>query len=127
MRTMGMIAAFLLLLLAASGIAPAASIEQRGASDWPTRSHLRLAVNVDAPRGTPVLATEKLPPGFNPDSVRVFAGKSQDRIPTKVEWRTPEAEVSWISRGPSTYYIYFDLHGAGETERFAAPAMVGTG
>ena len=114
-----------LILLA--GLAHAATIEKRGASDWPTRNHMRLVVAVDAPRGTPVLATEKLPAGFNPDSVRVIGPGSREVIPSKVEWRTPQAELSWVSRGPGAYSVYFDIGGSGETERLASPAMVGTG
>ena len=117
----------LCLLLAASSFAPAATIEQRGSSDWPTRNHMRFAVRVGAPSGVPVLQTEKLPPEFNPDSVRLFGPGSRDTIASKVEWRTPQVEVSWISRGPGSYYVYFDVGGAGETARLAAPAMVGTG
>jgi len=55
----------------AGNLAHAAGIETRGANAWPTRNHLRVAVTVDMPRGTPILATETLPSEFNPDSVRV--------------------------------------------------------
>jgi hypothetical protein len=104
--------------------AGAATIEQRGAAPWPTRNAMRFAVAVEAPRGVPVLAAEKLPPDLNPDSVRVFAGGV---LPSKTDWRPPQARVSWISQGPGTYHVYFDTHGAGESERLAPPAMVGTG
>jgi hypothetical protein len=116
---------FLSLVLA--GSCAGATIEQRGVSDWPTRDHMRLAVKVEVRSGCPVLQTEKLPSEFNPDSVRVLGPDSHESIASKVEWRTPQARVSWISRGPGTYYIYFDVRGSGETERVNSPAMVGTG
>ena len=50
----------------------------RAAGEWPTRNHMRFAVSVNAPRGTPVLAAEKLPAGFNPDSVRVMGPGSRN-------------------------------------------------
>ncbi|MGD0774237.1 MAG: VCBS repeat-containing protein [Candidatus Solibacter sp.] len=118
---------FLCCLLAAACAVPAATIERRGASPWPTRNHLRFASTLDAPRGTPVLAQENLPAGFNPDSVRVIGPLSDGILPSKVDWRVPEATVSWVSAGPGTYRVYFDLAADGETERLAAPAMVGTG
>jgi FG-GAP-like repeat len=117
----------LTLLLALTTLANSATIERRGAGDWPTRNHQRIAMTIRAARGVPVLASEKLPPGFNPDSVRVIGPDSTSIISCKTEWRTPTAEVSWISRGPGAYFIYFDTGREGETERLAAPAMVGTG
>ncbi len=115
------------LLLASSCFGQVVSIEKRGAADWPTRNHLRRAVTVDAPRSVPVLMTEELPADFNPDSVRVIGPGSGEIVRCKVEWKVPEAGVSFISRGAGTYYIYFDVRGAGETERVTSPAMVGTG
>ena len=111
----------------AHAAAHAATVEQRGASDWPTRNHMRIAENVKVARGTPILCTEKLPLEFNPDSVRVIGPNSRERIPSKIEWRRPQAQVSWVSRGPGVYFIYFDVRRAGETERLTEPAMVGTG
>jgi len=108
-------------------VARSATVETRRAGDWPTRNHMRIAVTVNAARGVPVLAIEKLPADFNPDSVRVTGPDSRDIIPCKVEWHTPEAQVSWISRGAGAYFVYFDSGRSGETERLAAPAMVGTG
>src|SRR4051812_3770789 len=113
-----------LILFATS--AHAATIEKRDASDWPTRNHLRVAVTVTAASGVPILAAEKLPDDFNPDSVRVIGPQSRAVIACKVEWRRPQAQVSFVSRGPGAYHIYFDSGRAGETERIAAPAMVGT-
>ena len=117
----------LALLLIAASLASASTIERRGASDWPTRNHLRIAVKTAAPRGTPILDVEQLPLEFNPDSIRVIGPESRELIPSKVEWRKPQAQISWVSRGPGAYTIYFDLHGAGETKRLVEPAMVGTG
>lgn len=117
----------LIALLTAACLLPAADIEKRGTSPWPTRNHLRIAAPVDAPRGTPFLLQEELPPQFNPDSVRVVGPVSREILASKVEWRVPQAKVSWISQGPGTYHAYFDLGAAGETERLPSPAMIGTG
>jgi hypothetical protein len=105
----------------------AATIEKRGGSDWPTRNHLRFEVNVTAATGAPVLAIQNLPAESNPDSVRVFGPDSRDAIRSKIEWRTPQVQVFWASKGPGTYHVYFDLRNEGETERQIAPAMVGAG
>ena len=115
------------LLLAATCLTQAATIEKRGSADWPTHNHLRRAVAVDAPQNVPVRIADKLPVDFNPDSVRVIGPGSAGIIPSKVEWQVPQAEVSWISRGAGTYYVYFDVRGSGENERLPSPAMVGTG
>ena len=117
----------LFLLLLCTLLLPAAGIERRGGEAWPTKNGLRFAVAVSAPAGIPVTATEKLPAAFNPDSVRVLRAGSAAVIPSKTEWRAPSASVSFLSQGPGTYHVYFDVRGAGETERLAAPAMVGTG
>src|SRR5262245_18403311 len=117
----------ILSLILFATFAHAGIIEKRGAGDWPTRNHMRVAVTVKAAQAVPVLATEKLPADFNPDSVRVIGPQSREIIPSKVEWRTPQAQVSWLSRGAGAYFIYFDTARAGETERLTAPAMVGTG
>jgi hypothetical protein len=105
----------------------AATIEKRGSAVWPTRNHARITIAVTASRGTPVLATETLPPAFNPDSVRVIGPAAADVIPSKVDWRTPQARISWISAGPGSYSVYFDTAEDGETERLTAPAMIGAG
>ena len=47
--------------------------------------------------------------------------------PAKWNGSCPQADVSWISRGAGSYYVYFDVRGAGETARLTSPAMVGTG
>jgi hypothetical protein len=107
-------------------LAAAGQIETRGTADWPTRNHLRVLTRVDAPRGLPVLVSETLPAGFNPDSVRVI-GPDSTPVASKVDWRVPVASVSWVSKGPGRYAIYFDVRGSGESERLPGPAMVGTG
>jgi hypothetical protein len=117
----------ILLFVAAGCLSPAAIIEKRTGDAWPTRNSMRFAVSVTAPRGTPVAATESLARNFNPDSVRVIGPVSREIIPSKVDWRIPRVRVSWVSRGAGTYHVYFDVHGAGETERMADPAMVGAG
>ncbi|MCX6627679.1 MAG: VCBS repeat-containing protein, partial [Candidatus Solibacter sp.] len=118
---------FLCCLAAAACALPAATIERRGSNPWPTRNHLRFATPVDAPRGTPVLVPQELPAGFNSDSVRVIGPGSGDPLPSKVDWRVPQARIGWVSGGPGTYHVYFDLGAEGETERIAAPAMMGSG
>ena len=116
---MSMRSTILSLLLAVSALA--AAIEQRGSSDWPTRNHMRIEVTVAVRNGSPVLQTEKLPPGFNPDSVRVLAANSRDPIASKVEWRTPQARISWISRGAGAYCIYFDVRNAEKPNGWPLP------
>src|SRR5262249_5871592 len=122
-----MIARLWASFLACVFLIQAANIETRGAAGWPTRDQMRLTVSVDRPRGVPFLVVEKLPPELNPDSVRILRDGSSEIIPGKVDWRTPEARISWISAGAGTYYVYFDRKGSGETERLTAPAMVGSG
>ncbi len=117
---------FFLIVLAAS-ISAGAAIEKRGSADWPTRNQMRIAVAVDVSAGTPVLASNKVPPAFNPDSVRVVGPRGSSVIASKTDWKTPDAKVSWISNGPGEYHIYFDVHGSGESVRLAAPAMIGAG
>ncbi len=117
----------LLLMIACSALASAQPFEHRGSASWPTRNRLRLTVRSDAPAGRPVQAAFDAPEDFNPDSVRVVQENEPVAIPRKVQWRRPRAVVSWISNGPATYYVFFDCHGAGETERPPEPAMVGTG
>lgn len=115
-----------LLCLCAAAWA-AGPVEKRGASPWPTANRFRVAQQVGSPRGVPVAVDAVLPPGFNPDSVRVLKESESSVVSSKTEWRTPEARISFVSRGPGTYHLYFDEGSAGETARLVAPAMVGTG
>ena len=118
---------FRVLLILCACLSHAATIEQRDGATWPTRNQMRIAVQVTEAAGQPVLLADKLPAAFHPDSVRVYPATSAAMLPAKVEWRAPEAKVSWISQGPGTYHVYFDVRGSGEIERLAQPATVGTG
>ncbi len=120
MRTLGLIFSFSCLM-------HAAAIETRNGADWPTRDQLRIAVTVTVPRGTPVLMAQNLPSDFNPDSVRVIGFATDGVLPSKVDWRIPEAKVSWVSQGPGVYRVYFDVQHSGESQRLASPAIIGTG
>ena len=88
---------------------------------------MRFAVRLRAHAGQPVLVSQEMPTGFNPDSVRVFAPDGSTLVPCKVQWRRPRVQLSWISQGAGTYHVYFDSGRDGETERMPEPAMVGTG
>jgi hypothetical protein len=86
-----------------------------------------IAVSVDAPAGTPVVSSNKMPAAFNPDSVRVVGPGGSTTIASKTDWKTPNAKVSWVSKGAGEYHINFDVRGSGETARLDEPAMIGTG
>ena len=60
-------------------------------------------VRFESPAGTPVLFETTLPRDIDPDSVRVFAGETS--LPLKVDWRRPNARISWVSTGPGSYRI----------------------
>ncbi|MBI4902170.1 MAG: VCBS repeat-containing protein [Acidobacteria bacterium] len=102
-------------------------IEHRGVAQWPTANHLRVTHMAAATAGVPVAVDFAASAGFNPDSVRVMAADSTSIIPSKTEWRVPNARVSFASSGARAYHIYFDEGRNGETKRLVAPAMVGTG
>ncbi|MEX2301801.1 MAG: VCBS repeat-containing protein [Bryobacterales bacterium] len=104
-----------------------AQIEQRGEADWPTANHFRLRHESRVPPREPVLFEAQLPAGFAPDSVRVLAEGSTETLPSKTEWRVPNARISWLSTGTNAYYVYFDRAGQGETKRLPEPAMIGAG
>lgn len=114
-------------LIACACLAPAAEIEHRGGASWPTANRMRLAVDVEAPAGRPVLAEARFPERFNPDSLRVIGPGPHPALPAKVEWRNPRAQIRWISRGAGAYHVYFDVRGSGESERPPEPAMIGAG
>ncbi|HWQ52365.1 MAG TPA: VCBS repeat-containing protein [Bryobacteraceae bacterium] len=116
-----------LFLLACASLAQAGTVEHRAGAAWPTRNQMRIAAAIGIPAGQPVLFAADVPPRFNPDSLRVIGPGSPAVIPSKSDWRTPQVKVSWISRGPGTYYLYFDVRGSGESERLPEPAMIGTG
>ena len=102
-------------------------IEQRSSAAWPTRNRFRISLHTKTPARQPVLLEVRLPENFSPDSVRVFASKTSNVIPSKVTWRVPHAKISWSSTGAATYYVYFDTGRSGETEHLVEPAMVGAG
>jgi hypothetical protein len=115
------------LLLGLTAAAASGQIETRGQADWPTANHLRVRAAIARPAGVPVAADLTLPEGLNPDSIRVIAEGGTRSVASKTEWRRPHARVSFHSTGASAYWVYFDEGNRGETERLAAPAMVGTG
>lgn len=86
-----------------------------------TLSGSTLTVQGRFPKGHPAWHEMQVTGPFHPDSVRVRAGSTL--IPSKVEWRTPNVRVSWISTGASNYAISYNE----ETQRLAEPAMIGTG
>lgn len=116
---------FILITLAA--LSARAQVEQRGSADWPTANHMRVRRAIGQPAGVPVAVDLTVPAGFNPDSVRVIPDGETRVLPSKTEWRRPSARVSFFSTGASAYWMYFDEGNRGETQRLAAPAMVGTG
>lgn len=122
---MRLISALLLpALLAGAGL----TIEEDAASAWPTNNHYRFRQAGGLAAGAPMVVSAELPAGFNPDSVRVLAvGKNSAPVPSKTDWRSPAARISWVSTGAEAYDVYFDVGGAGETERLAGPAMIGSG
>ena len=117
----------LTLLIVLAVLSARGQIEQRGSADWPTANHMRVRSLIGRPAGVPVAADLTLPDGFNPDSVRVIPDGGTRVLPSKTEWRRPFARISFFSTGVSAYWIYFDEGNRGETQRLAAPAMVGTG
>lgn len=115
------------LVLALVSLAAPRQVERRGADPWPTANRYRIRNSQSPPSGVPVAADLTLPSAFNPDSVRVFAEGARAVIPSKVEWRTPNARVSFVSTGAPAYFVYFDEGANGETARLPAPAMIGAG
>ncbi len=124
-------AAPLLMLLAVPLFGAEYTIEKRdnaaAALGWTTANSYRVVVKSSAAKGAPVLFELELPAAFNPDSVRVIQRGTARLVPAKVDWRVPQASISWRTRGPGTYDIYFDHGDSGETKRLAEPAMVGAG
>lgn len=84
------------------------------------------SVRVDnaAPAGVPILVKTELPPGFNPDSVRVRERASGKLLPCRTEWERPAARIYFQSTGASAYEIRYS---DGPAERLVAPAMIGAG
>jgi hypothetical protein len=115
------------LLAALAVFSASGQIEQRRDASWPTVNHMRLRREIAQPSGMPVAVDLTLPAAFNPDSVRVIPEGETAIVASKTEWRRPSARISFFSTGASAYWIYFDEGNRGETQRLAAPAMVGTG
>lgn len=114
-------------LLAACLLVHAAEVERRAGAAWPTRNQYRVQHADAAPRGVPIAVDLTAPAAFNPDSVRVLAEGAAEPLPLKVEWRVPNARISFASTGAKSYAIYFDENMHGETQRAPEPAMIGTG
>ena len=109
-------------ILFIAAVAVAQTIEQRGHSLWPNANHYRVRYEGDARIGMPVAVSLKLPDRFNPDSVRIVPA-----TPVKVEWRRPNARVSFVATGERVHHIYFDTDLNGETKRLPEPFAIGTG
>ena len=127
MLVSAMLSLRLTLLLCIATVGWTAEIEARNGADWPTANHFRVRHTSSAAAGVPLALDFHLPAEFNPDSVRVMAGGKSDMVPSKTEWRNPQARINFRSTGADTHFIYFDESDRGETKRLAAPAMAGTG
>jgi hypothetical protein len=91
------------------------------------KNHLSSSLSVDSPAGHPVRLEIPAPRGFNPDSLRLYEEPAHTPVPVKVEFRRPSALLHFTSTGAKQYTATYDSIGAGESERLAAPAMVGSG
>ncbi len=113
----------------ALGLLPSAlaQVERRSGNNWPAANHFRVRHPSSVPANQPVLLETELPAGFSPDSVRVLAEGSGRILPSKLDWRAPNARISWLSTGAEYYFVYFDNVGQGERERLPEPAMIGAG
>jgi len=85
------------------------------------------ALEVDTPGGVPVRLEIPVSRGFSPDSLRLYEETGRKPVPVKVEYRRPSAILYFVSTGARKYLATWDTMGLGETERVAAPAMVGSG
>lgn len=85
----------------------------------------RFRVRYEA-RSTPAAVDLKMPDDLNPDSVRVIPEGGRDPVPAKVDWRRPNARISFIPDGV-VHEITYDTGSNGETKRLPEPAMIGTG
>ena len=123
--------ALLMLVLSAPRCWAEYAVERRDNADdtqsWTTANNFRVAVKSGERKGAPVLDELEVPAAFNPDSVRVIQRGTPGVVPAKVNWTVPYASVSWRTRGPGAYDIYFDHGSSGETKRLVEPAMVGAG
>jgi len=77
------------------------------------------------PKGSPVWVDRTLPADLHPDSIRVHDGTTL--VPSKLEWRVPNARISWLSTGAASYSVSYSLKAAGAAKRLTEPAMIGAG
>lgn len=91
------------------------------------RNRQQASLAADAPAGHPIRLEIPANRGFSPDSVRLYEETTRKPIPVKVDYRRPSATLYFVSTGAGKYLATWDSFGQGETERLAAPAMVGSG
>ena len=91
------------------------------------RNRQSTSLSVDSPAGTPVRLEVPAARGFAPDSLRLYEEETKKPIAVKVEFQRPSAWIYFVSTGATRYVATWDGFGGGETERQAAPAMVGSG
>jgi hypothetical protein len=101
--------------------------ERNGATDWTTKNHFRVRRSGTEPAGFPLSVDFEFAGNLNPNSVRVIPRGSTESLPLKVEWKIPQARVSFLSTAAPEYVIYFDRGNAGEVVAAPEPAMIGTG
>ena len=106
---------FIVLLLA--GLAAAAADKNRQSN----------SLEVDAPAGVPVRMEIPVSRGFEMDLLRLYEEDGRKPIPVKVDYHRPSAWLYFVSSGAKKYVATWDVFRQGETERIAAPAMVGSG
>ncbi|HEU0119042.1 MAG TPA: VCBS repeat-containing protein [Bryobacteraceae bacterium] len=85
------------------------------------------SLEVETLAGIPVRLEIPVARGFSADSLRLYEDAGRKPIPVKVEYRRPSAILYFQSTGAKKYIATWDVTGQGETERVAAPAMVGSG
>lgn len=93
-----------------------------GAAD---KNRQQTGLEVTAGVGVPVRMEIPVRAGFSSDSLRLYLGT--ELVSVKVEYRRPGAVLHFVSAGAGAYTATWDFRGEGETERLAAPAMVGSG
>jgi len=84
-------------------------------------------IELSVPVGVPARVEIPIRQGFSPDSLRLYEEPSKALVPVKVDYRRPTAWLHFVSTGSARYTATWDNVRMGETERLAAPAMVGSG
>jgi len=84
-------------------------------------------IELSVPVGIPARVEIPIRQGFSPDSLRLYEEPSKALVPVKVDYRRPTAWLHFVSTGSARYTATWDNFRQGETERLAAPAMVGSG